>query len=215
VNPSSDSCVASAIEIRTARADDRGPIAELMFSSAVDLYSYLYQDRALDFLRYEFASGIGIAGYPNVTVAVLNGDVVGVGCFYDLAQCQKFRQESFVNLQQFFDSTELPAVFERFKPLREYVQPPGEGELYLANFGVAPALRSRGIGAQMLQQKIAWARSNGYAVFGLDVSVRNPRGQALYTRLGLSVRREINFPLASADLPAARKMELVLSKLPR
>src|SRR5690606_33034348 len=76
-------------------------------------------------------------------------------------------------------------------------------------------LRSRGIGAQMLQQKIAWARSNGYAVFGLDVSVRNPRGQALYTRLGLSVRREINFPLASADLPAARKMELVLSKLPR
>ncbi len=212
MHSATDSTLASAIAIRSARADDRGPIAELMFSSAVDLYSYLYEDRALDFLRYEFASGIGIAGYPNVTVAVLNDDVVGVGCFYDLAQCQKFRQESFENLQRFFRSDELPAVFERFRPLREYVQPPGEGELYLANFGVAPSLRSQGIGAQMLQQKIAWAKANGYTVFGLDVSVRNPRGQALYSRMGLSIKREINFPLASADLPAARKMELLLIK---
>ena len=39
------------LEIRTARADDVGPIAELMYSSGSDLYDYLYRTDTLDFLR--------------------------------------------------------------------------------------------------------------------------------------------------------------------
>ena len=54
------------LEIRTARADDVGPIAELMYSSGSDLYDYLYRTDTLDFLRHEFASGKGFAGYPQV-----------------------------------------------------------------------------------------------------------------------------------------------------
>lgn len=42
----------------------------------MDLYDYLYKDRTLDFLRHEFNSGKGFAGHGNVTVAVIDGEVV-------------------------------------------------------------------------------------------------------------------------------------------
>ena len=60
------------IEIRPARANDTGPITDCLFSSAPELYTYLYTTtkwtpRAV--LGREFESGRGYSGYQNVTVA--------------------------------------------------------------------------------------------------------------------------------------------------
>jgi ribosomal protein S18 acetylase RimI-like enzyme len=198
------------LEIRTARADDCGPIAELMFSSSPEMYGYLFQGQAIDFLRYQFDSGTGVSGWPNVTVAVLDSEVVGAGCFYDCEQTQKTGPQMYQNILGFFGESGSSAVLERLAAIRSYLKPPREGEIYLSNFGVTPHLRSRGIGSRMLRHQVVAARAAGYTVFGLGVSKANPRGEALYRRLGLKVTEESEFPVVSAGVPGTRKMELEL-----
>ena len=198
------------IEIRTARADDVGPIAELMYSSGPDIYNYLYKTKALDYLRYEFASGIGFAGHPNVTVALHDGEVVGTGCFYDRDNYDRLPKGSIKNMVGFFGYLGVAPVMLRSRHIKSVMRAPKPGELYLSNFGVSDKQRSQGIGTKIIQHKLQEARQKGYDLFGLDVSVANPRGQALYSRLGLNVMKEKQFSNPKAGVNAARKMELAL-----
>jgi ribosomal protein S18 acetylase RimI-like enzyme len=62
----------------------------------------------------------------------------------------------------------------------------------------------------MIDQKIQQARDQGYRIFGLDVAVTNPRAQALYSKLGLLVKKEKQFSGNDPRVPACRKMELML-----
>ncbi len=209
-----------AINIRQAQPNDQGPIAELMYSSGMDLYNYLYGEQAIDYLRLEFASGKGFAGYNNVTVAVLvnegadeeaDEEVVGTGCFYDTERYADLVKGSFYNMTEFFGTEGVEPVFQRISHTASIMQPPKAGELYLSNFGVAENCRSQGIGSSIIQQTLEQARRDNYSVFGLDVSTRNPRGQALYTRLGLNMIEEKVFPVEDAGVAPARKMEMALT----
>ena len=150
------------IEIRTARADDVGPIAELMYSSGSDLYDYLYKTKSLDFLRHEFASGKGFAGHPHVTVAVLNGEVVGTGCFYGRKQYEALMQGTVKNMTDFFGYLGVIPVMFRSRHLKSVMRAPKPGELYLSNFGVDAKLRGKGIGTQLIQHRLSEARQEGY-----------------------------------------------------
>ncbi|RLT92764.1 MAG: GNAT family N-acetyltransferase [Ketobacter sp.] len=198
------------LEIRTARADDVGLIAELMYSSGSDIYDYLYQEKSLDFLRHEFASGRGFAGYPHVTVAVYDGEVVGTGCFYGRKEYEQLMKSTVKNMTEFFGYLGVVPVMFRSRHLKSVMRAPKPGELYLSNFGVSDQHRSKGIGTRIIQHKLTEARQQGYDLFGLDVSAANPRGQALYTRLGLQVTKEKAFSNPKAGVNPARKMELAL-----
>ncbi len=201
------------LEIRPARPDDRGPIVELMYSAGPEIYDFLYKTRktgAVDFIRHEFNTGIGFCGYRGVTVAVKDGRVVGTGCFYDKSVYDKMLAGSGKNFFGFFGVLGALPVLWRARHTGSTMKPPKEGELYLANFGVDPALRSQGIGSAMISHKIDEARRQGYRIFGLDVATNNPRGQALYTRLGLEVKKEKQFSGNDPKVPGCRKMELAL-----
>jgi ribosomal protein S18 acetylase RimI-like enzyme len=198
------------IEIRTARADDRGPIAELLYSSGPHVYDYIHGPSALGFLRYEFASGRGFAGHPNVTVAVLEGEVVATGCFYDRDGYPKRVAGVVQNLFGHHGMVGGSQALARTRQVGGVVRRPEPGELYLSNFGVAQALRGQGIGSRLLAHELERARQRGYRVFGLDVSTANPRGEALYRRLGLVVTKEKKVADPRANVPPARKMEMVL-----
>ncbi len=199
------------IEVRLAQPNDKGSIAELMHSSGVDLYRFLYGERALDYLRYEFASGNGFAGYNNVTVAVDEaGNVVGTGCFYGAENYANLAKGSVANMQAFFGEEDVVPVLARARHTGSVMKPPRGGEVYLSNFGVSPALRGQGIGTQIVSFALDRARRESYSIFGLDVSVANPRGQALYARLGLEVVEEKEFSADDAGVPPSRKMEMVL-----
>ena len=198
------------IEITAARPEHRGPIAELMYSSGTDIYDYLYASRAVDFLRYEFLSGLGFAGHANVTVALHEREVVGTGCFYDRDSYRELMNGTVKNYFGHFGKLRALPVLWRSRHVRSVVRAPKPGELYLANFAVASQLRSQGIGAKLILHKLDEARRNGYRIFGLDVSTNNPRGQALYTRLGMQVTKEKVFSNPNAGVPPVRKMELPL-----
>ena len=74
------------MEIRTAFPSDNGEISQLMYSSGIELYDFIFKTadkKAIDFIQYEFLSGQGFCGYNNVTVAVNNQRVIATGCFFD------------------------------------------------------------------------------------------------------------------------------------
>lgn len=198
------------VEVRTARKDDAGPVAELMYSSGMDLYDYLYGAKTLDFLRYEFQSGKGFAGYKHVTVAVHQGEVVGTGCFYDRESYNGLLKGTMKNMREFFGLVGVVPVLLRSRHISSVMRTPKPGEMYLSNFGVSQAMRSQGIGSKIIKHKLEEARQQGFTIFGLDVSAGNPRGEALYTRLGLKVIKEKTFSNKKADVKPARKMELTL-----
>jgi ribosomal protein S18 acetylase RimI-like enzyme len=224
-SPATPEAQLDGIEIRPARPDDRGPIAELIYSSGTDIYDYLFKTEslfktnslfktrsftALDFIRHEFASGIGFAGYKNVTVAIKEGIVVGTGCFYDRARYQKLVKGTGKNILDMYGWLGMVPVLMRARHSSSVMKIPKDGELYLANFGVDPTLRSHGIGSRMIQHKLAEARQLGYRTFGLDVSIANPRGQALYEKIGMKNTGEKAFSDPESGVANVRKMELSL-----
>ncbi|MES2919469.1 MAG: GNAT family N-acetyltransferase [Pseudomonadota bacterium] len=203
------------MEIRPAHRDDRGAIAELMYSAGPELYDFLYRtDRvaATAFIADEFASGRGFCGYRNLTVAVIDGEVVATGCFYDGRQYGALMRGTVLNALRYFRLREVLPLLLRSGHVDSVMTHPARDELYLANFGVAPSRRGQGIGEAMVRHQLAQARARGYRVFSLDVAVTNPRAEALYRRLGLHVVREKHFSghRPGIRVPDARKMELAL-----
>lgn len=203
------------MEIRQARPDDRGDIAALMYSAGPELFDFLYRtDRveARAFIAHEFRSGRGFCGWRNVTVAVVDGEVVATGCFYGGRDHGRLMLGSVLNALRFFRLSEALPMLLRSGHVDSVITQPAKDELYLASFAVAPAMRGRGIGEAMVRQQLATARERGYRLFSLDVSVLNPRAEALYRRLGLRVVREKHFTgrRPGFPVPDQRKMELVL-----
>lgn len=197
-------------EIRRARVDDKGPIAELIYSSGPEMYDYLFGPVALDRIYYEFLSGVGFTGYSNVTVAVLDGEVVGTGCFFDRKQYMSFMLGTIkVTFSYFGLSKGLAALWRSFHAARIMPAPKAK-EIYLCNFGVVDRLRGRGIGSEIIQHKLVEARKLGYTRFGLDVSSGNPQAEAFYTRLGMKATAEKRFSVENSGVKPLRKMEMLL-----
>lgn len=203
------------MEIRPARPDDRGDIAALMYSAGPELYDFLYKTpahAAQDFINHEFRSGRGFCGYRNVTVAVVDGEVVATGCFYGGRQSGALMRGTVLNALRFFRMRDSIPLLLRSGHVDSVMTHPARDELYLANFGVAPQMRGKGIGEAMVRHQLAAAKERGYRLFSLDVAVTNPRAEALYRRLGLQVVRQNRFTGRRPGVtpPDARKMELVL-----
>jgi len=207
------------MEIRAARATDAGDIAALMYSAGPEVYDYLYRTRrhtAQDFIAFEFRSGRGFCGHPQVTVAVDQGRVVGTACLVAADTYDRLVKGTVANLFRFFGPLQVWPVLLRSNHIGSIMRKPEPGELYLSNFGVDPALRGTGIGTRLLEHGLAQARRMGCRTFGLDVADNNPRAQHLYTRIGLRVVEEKTFTghRAGITVPRARKMEAPVHGLP-
>ncbi len=201
--------------IRSAMPADVHDIAELIYSSGVELYDFVYRTpkhNALDYIRHEFLSGRGLCGHQNVTVAEKNGRVVATGCFYDGRAYPGLMAGSFANMLGYFGVTGIVPALWRANHVSSVMKPPKRDELYLANFGVAETERGTGIGSAMLEAKIAEARTLGYRVFALDVADTNPRAEKLYRRHGLEqvAYKQFSGKRDGIAVPNSRKMEMVL-----
>ena len=206
------------IEIRQARKNDAGNIAEFMYSSGPEIYDFVYSTTnktAVEFIQYEFNTGRGFCGFNNVTVAVKDGLVVATGCFYDGKAYKKLLAGTLFNMFKFYGPFEIWKVLKRSGHVGEVMEEPKKDELYLSNFGVSPDMRGSGVGSLMLKNKIEFARSSSYAIFSLDVAETNPRAEALYIRHGLSVVKHKTFKgkRAGITVPNSRKMELLLAPI--
>lgn len=204
------------MEIRKAKKEDIGKIAELMYSSGAEIYDFVYKTTnksALDYIRYEYKTGRGFCGYKNVTVVVKEGEVIATGCFYDGNIYGKLMLGAALNMLLFYGPFKFKEMVNRAKETDSAMKIPRKNELYLSNFGVSEKLRGKGIGGRMLTKKIAEAKASNYKKFILDVSEANPKAESLYARHGLTVSKIKQFTGQSPGYIYAKtkQMELLLN----
>lgn len=198
--------------MRPARPDDADAAAPLIYSSGPAAFDYVFSHRtptsAREFLHRVFQRPGGQFGYRNHVVAVLDGEVVGTGAAYSGRDALRF---TIAAPRTIFGNYGMRAfaVIRRGIQVESVIPPPKANLHYIAHLGVSPDLRSHGIGSRILEHLLEQGRAMGRKTAALDVSVENPRAEALYERLGFRTVHEIQSRLANetATVPHHRRME--------
>lgn len=202
------------LNFRPAEAPDAPLAVPLIYSAGPEGFEYVFRQgrrSALDYLRYAFPDGRGFFGYRNHRVALLDGQVVGIGAFYSGLEYNALSEGALRQILRFYRLA-CPPVLRRALQTTRWMPPPGRRTLYVANLGVAENMRGRGIGAALLRSQIAAAQASGKRKLALDVAANNPRAQKLYEMLGLRVVQENRIDATRDDIsvPVSRRMELSL-----
>jgi ribosomal protein S18 acetylase RimI-like enzyme len=206
-----DRAVTDEIWIRPAGQADAAVAAPLVHMSGPAAFDQVFtkgRRRAEDFLRRAFADGAGEFGWRVHVVAERAGEVVGVGAGYDGSAPLGFMLAAARQILGCYGPVSGAGVIMRGLGVERVIPPPSGDMLYLAHLGVAPELRSRGVGRRLVDHLLERGAGKGYRRAALDVSTANPRAQALYERLGFTVTREHRSALPT--VPAHRRMERAL-----
>jgi ribosomal protein S18 acetylase RimI-like enzyme len=182
------------IKFRPAEPADVETAIQLIYLSGPNAFNFVFSTdtngSAIDFLRKAYLDGAGEFGYRNHTVGTEDGMVVAIGggwsgknglSFMIAAARQIFSQYGILCGTQ---------VIIRGLRTEAVIPPPASDQFYLGHLGVLPEMQGRGIGQLLIHHLINQGKAAGFKVAALDVAVTNPRGQALYDRLGFVVTRE-------------------------
>ena len=118
--------------------------------------------------------------YKHTRVAELDGKAVGALIGYDGAQYAEMRAKTFGLVQQ---TSGLD--------LSKNAMETGAGEFYLDSMAILPEYRGRGIGLQLMRDRMGWAKCNGFEAVTLLVDKDKPHLQRYYESLGFAFREEI------------------------
>ena len=199
------------LAFRTAEAADVDRACPLIYSAGIEGFDYTFAAKgrtALDFIRHAFVDGRGFFGHRNHEVVVVDGAVVGTGAFYTGADYDALGKGLVPQVLHLYGLGAI-GVFRRSLEMTPLMPRPARDTLYVADLGVAPAMRGRGIGTALLQRHLDRAREEGLRRYELDVSVSNPRGQQLYERFGFRVTRE-QPTHGKGGVPSTRRMTIDL-----
>ncbi|HRI88490.1 MAG TPA: GNAT family N-acetyltransferase [Candidatus Hydrogenedentes bacterium] len=204
------------VMLRLAMPDDADAAVPLIYSSGPAVIEYMFRvwdaGDAMACMRRGFVKNCGELGHAIHTVAVIDGAVVGVGTAYSGREMPGYMIAGTRNIFAFYGLVRGLGVMRRALQVERLIQPPKGDMHYVAHLGVAPEMRGRGIGALLVNHLLEEGRKLGRSVAALDVSVLNPRAQALYERLGFVVTEERKSTLrnAHATVPDHRRMVLPL-----
>jgi len=207
----------ASIAIRQARPADSGAAVPLIYSSGPAAFDFVFshprRGLPLDFLHRAFIDGSGEFGYRNHIVVEVDGAVIGVGAGYSGATALSFTLAAARQIIGQYGVAAGSGVIVRGLRVERVVPPPLAKDLfYIGHLGIAPDLRSRGIGRQMTDYLLQRGRAAGFSRAALDVSAANPRAQALYEKIGFRVIAEHRSTLRNryASVPDHRRMEMAL-----
>ena len=88
----------------------------------------------------------------------------------------------------------------RYPIARMMNHPAAANELFIDFIAVHPAARGKGVGSQLLEATLCFAREQGYQSVGLDVINTNQRARALYERFGFVVTKKHAYPYLQKSL---------------
>jgi len=202
------------IVFRPTRLDEIEIAVPLIYSVDPDFFEYCFTQggtTSMDFLRFAYGDGRGFFGWGRQCAAEVDGVLGGLGLFYDHREYQRLSNQLAWQVLRFFGLTTIPRVVLRLLSTTALMPPPSPGMHFVANLGVRSELQGRGVGTALLEHQMDVGRSLGRTIFALDVSAANPRGQALYERLGLRVVSERAFRHPEI-LHNQRRMEMALAR---
>ncbi|MEC7119955.1 MAG: GNAT family N-acetyltransferase [Pseudomonadota bacterium] len=196
------------LKIRRAEPQDATLCTPLIYSAGAELFDYIYEYAGFspqDFIKKEFMQGSGFMGHKLHWVAELNGVVVGVCALYSRRDLMSMNLATTAHVINMYGIKSAKPLFRALNA-GSIISVPDKNVLHLANFGVSAECRSSGIGTHLLNHAATIAQQGGFKGVSLDVSVQNPRGQALYERIGFKVVRENIFKDRHSGVPNARLM---------
>lgn len=204
------------IVIRPARPDDADALAPLVFSSGPDAFNYVFSHRtrtsAIEFLQKVLRTTGGEFGYDVHHAVEWRGEVVGACAGFTGEHPVAYMICALKQILGIYGPVAGAGVIVRGLRMEQLVQPPKGPAFCVGHLGVRPDLRSKGIGERMIRYLLDQARGEGRKLAILDVSVKNPRAQALYERVGFVVTGERISKLSNSTATVAdhRRMELGL-----
>lgn len=177
------------IKLRQCTPDDLEQAIPLIYSSGPDAFEYVFKnDRvtAQDFLRYAFCRKGGTFSYDNHHALIENEKLLGIGAVYAHTQVNAFTLKDASSILQFYKHRAFPIVVRGLRT-EQIILPPQKNEILLANLGVDPQNRGRGLGTKMIELLMEVANKKESTYFVLDVSEENPRAKDLYERLNFKI----------------------------
>lgn len=199
-------------DFRPANSADANAAASLIYSSGPAAFDFVFAtDRyksGVNFLKYASTQRGGEFGFANHTVAVCDGQVVGVGARFTSQQALAFAASGVRQIVSFYGVVRSIGVIRRGLRTERFFKLPHRRKDYLGHLAVAPAFRGQGIGKSLLRHLLATGKEAGQTHAVLHVSTENPRAQALYERLGFQAVEERVSPLPG--VPNHLEMELHL-----
>jgi ribosomal protein S18 acetylase RimI-like enzyme len=205
------------LRFRAARAEDVDAAVPLIHASGPEAFDYVFSVRAAgesqEFLHAAFRRGRGRFGWRNHVVACDDERIVGIGTGYGAERNAAFFLADAAAIAR-FHGLRAAGVAVRALRAEHLLPPPRAGEWMLAHIAVAPDQRGGGVGARLLNHLIEQGRQAGKATAVLDVSVENPRAEALYRRFGfeLIVERTSSHRSRHGRLLPHRRMALRLDR---
>ncbi len=174
------------IKFRPATPNDVHAAVPLIYSSGPAAFDFIFSPKpkqALEFLHYTFSDGNGEFGYKYHVVGEVDGKVVAVGTAFDGEATLKYFLAMGRQIVSFYGLAAF-TVIPRGLQVESIIQPPKGRLHYIAHLGVDPSMQGKGIGSKLVEHLMEQGRNAGKTQTALDVSVLNPRAQALYERLG-------------------------------
>ena len=201
---------------RQCRPSDREKALPLIISSGPEAFHYVFCDRQSEqltsFLERAFVAKGNEFSHDQHLALIDNDQLVAVGALRYAEQTNRFTLAAMRLI--FAHYSPLAALRTAWRGLRteSVIKPPGKGVAFIYQLAVCPEQRSRGFGRQMIAELLSRASQQGYRRAGLNVSVENPRAQALYEQLGFRVQREYSGELRSpyGYVPGQRYIECEL-----
>ncbi|MEK7434230.1 MAG: GNAT family N-acetyltransferase [Cyanobacteriota bacterium] len=197
---------------RKATLEDIDYILPLMYSAAEDLFEFSYSvsgKSVKDFLRYVLSKGKGYYGYQNQTVGIYNNEIVFSVTTYKGKDIIKETLDTLSLVLSFYDLKGIIIVFWRSIILSKIFVSPKKDSLYIGNLGTKVDFRSKGIATQAFDVIHKYAKENGIKRCELDVSLKNPKAEKLYTRLGYTIVKEYQYK-GRNNIVGTKRMEKII-----
>jgi len=176
--------------------DQKAVIAKLAFSTLGDFLN--------NFLRSKRETATLVSGSlrdDRLLVALKDGVVVG---FAGLEHSGKsFVEISFREAARILGLKAYAIVIFRFVMIFNRVSP---SQVHVQSLAVSEKERGRGIGSNLLQFSIDYARSRGFSQVKLEVTDANPRARRLYSRMGFIETKAQTVPYPFSRLVGISKV---------
>ena len=200
------------VVIRPAVPDDVEDAIPCIYSSGPRAFDFVFGHRtridALEFLRQAFrVPGLEFS-YDNHIVAEVDGRVVATGAGFTGEHAKAHFMPTVRAIIRAYGLGQCWGVMQRGMAIEKLIEPPKGKEYCIAHLGVDPELRGTGIGSKVIHHLLEDAAKKKADYVFLDVSVENPKAEALYERMGFNVVAENISKLenSTAKVPDHRRM---------